>query len=85
MNFLLYGLFGGLGGLARSMLGLWKAISKKKKVRWDYWLITILTSIVIGIFVGLLFAPDYKLALLTGYAGTDIIEGIVKATKIKAK
>ncbi len=76
------GLFGAIGGLARATMGLWKALAHKRKVIWEYWILTVLISLVIGIFLGLLFSPDYKLSLLAGYAGTDILEGVVKATRI---
>ena len=33
---------------------------------------------VIGVFTGIVFNFDPRLSLLSGYAGTDMIEGIYK-------
>ncbi len=70
---------GALGGLTRGVLGLFKAISKKKKILWDYWGITIAIAMIVGSFTGVIFSFDYRMALLAGYAGTDVLEGVYKA------
>lgn len=75
----LAGLLGGFGGAVRATIGLSKSLSVKKKVRWDYWLTTTAIAVVIGVFVGLLIDYDYKVSLLAGYAGTDLIEGLYKS------
>ena len=77
------GLLGGLGGLTRGILGLFKAMSKGKKINWAYWGITICIAIVIGVFTGIIFSFDPRLALLAGYAGTDILEGVYKAFSVE--
>ena len=46
-------------------------------------MITVLVALVIGIFTGLIFNFDYRLSLLAGYAGTDILEGIYKSFKVE--
>lgn len=76
---LLGAILGSIGGLARSSVGISKAIKKKDKLNWRYWGITIITSVIIGIFVGILFGN--KLSLLAGYAGTDLVENMYKITK----
>jgi len=81
--FLLAGVLGGVGGIARSAVGLTKAIAAKRKIVWDYWLVTAGIAVVIGIFTGTLFNFDMRLSLLAGYAGTDIIEGIYKSFKVQ--
>jgi fluoride ion exporter CrcB/FEX len=73
---------GGVGGLTRGFIGLLKALSLKRKILWGYYSITVLVSLIIGIFVGLIFNFDYRLSLLAGYAGTDILEGIYKSFKV---
>ena len=81
LNYILYpGLIGGIGGLIRGTLGVWKSFNrnKNKKFILSYYLITIIIAIIIGIFVGIIFGPDYKIAGLAGYAGTDILENIYK-------
>jgi hypothetical protein len=49
---------------------------------WPYYLITVLVAATIGVFTGIIFNFDYRLSLLAGYAGTDIIEGIYKSFKV---
>lgn len=79
--FIIAGLFGGIGGFARSTVGLLKAMSQRRKIIWQYWLMTVLMAVVIGIFAGMLFSFDLRVSLLAGYAGTDVIEGLYKSLK----
>lgn len=76
-------LLGGIGGLTRGFIGLLKALSLKRKILWGYYVITLLVAVVIGIFTGLIFNFDYRLSLLAGYAGTDILEGIYKSFAVQ--
>jgi len=76
------GALGGIGGLTRGFIGLLKALSLRRKILWNYYLITVVMAIVIGIFIGIIFSFDYRLSLLAGYAGTDILEGIYKSFKV---
>jgi len=82
-NLLLPGMLGGVGGLTRGVVGLMKALSLKRRILWSYYAITITVAIIIGIFVGLIFNFDWRLSLLAGYAGTDIIEGIYKSFAVQ--
>lgn len=75
-------LLGAVGGLTRGFVGLLKALSLKRKILWNYYAITVVVSFIIGIFIGLIFNFDYRLSLLAGYAGTDILEGIYKSFKV---
>jgi len=77
------GILGGVGGVTRGVVGLLKAMSLKRKVIWSYYLITIIIAVIIGIFVGIIFSFDKRLSLLSGYAGTDIIEGIYKSFAVQ--
>ena len=74
---------GATGGLARGVIGLLKALSLRRRILWMYWLITVIIATIIGAFVGIVFDFDYKLSLLAGYAGTDILEGIYKSFKLQ--
>ncbi len=80
---LLSALIGGLGGLVRSAVGLLKAMASKRKILWMYWLITMIISLLIGLFTGIIFSFDYRLSALAGYAGTDLLEGIYKTFKVQ--
>ena len=79
---LLAAILGGTGGLTRGVVGLLKALSLRKRVLWNYYIITVVIALVIGIFVGILFDFDPRLSLLAGYAGTDILEGIYKSFSV---
>ncbi|VVB78088.1 Uncharacterised protein [uncultured archaeon] len=76
-------LLGGVGGLTRGFIGLLKALSLRRKILWGYYSITVVIAFVIGIFTGLIFNFDYRLSLLAGYAGTDILEGIYKSFQVQ--
>ena len=80
---ILAGLLGGVGGLTRGFVGLLKALSLKRKIMWNYYAITVVIAIVIGIFIGIIFDFYYRLSLLAGYAGTDILEGIYKSFAVQ--
>ncbi len=71
-------IFGGIGGAIRGLVGLFKAMSARKKIVWHYFGITCVTAIVIGAFTGTIFSYSPQISLLTGYAGTDVLEGIYK-------
>lgn len=75
-------LLGGVGGLTRGFIGLLKALSLRRRILWGYYAIIVAVAVVIGIFVGIIFNFDYRLSLLAGYAGTDILEGIYKSFKV---
>ena len=76
-------LLGALGGLTRGVIGLLKALSLRRRILWGYYAITVLVAAIIGAFVGIIFNFDYRLSLLAGYAGVDILEGIYKSFKVQ--
>ena len=74
---------GGVGGLTRGFIGLLKALSLRRRILWRYYAITVIVAAVIGAFIGMIFNFDYRLSLLAGYAGTDILEGIYKSFAVQ--
>ena len=74
---------GGIGGLTRGVIGLLKALSLRRRILWKYYAITVVVAAIIGIFVGMIFNFDWRLSLLAGYAGTDILEGIYKSFAVQ--
>jgi len=80
---ILAGLLGGIGGLTRGVVGLLKALALRRKIIWPYYLITVVIAVIIGVFVGIIFDFDNRLSLLSGYAGTDILEGIYKSFAVQ--
>ncbi|MFH1977883.1 MAG: hypothetical protein ABIJ92_00990 [Candidatus Aenigmatarchaeota archaeon] len=75
-------LAGFLGGVIRGLVGISKEIrsspTKKKKLRLDYFVVTLLASGGLGLLVGVFIADDIRFALLAGYAGTDFLENLYK-------
>ena len=69
-------ILGGVGGLTRGLVGLMKALSLRRRILWGYYAITVFIAVILGVFTGIIFSFDYRLSLLAGYAGTDILEGI---------
>ena len=80
---LLPAILGGIGGLTRGVIGLLKALSLRRRILWGYYAITVLVAAIIGVFVGIIFNFDFRLSLLAGYAGTDILEGLYKSFKVQ--
>jgi fluoride ion exporter CrcB/FEX len=83
MNTLMLIIFGLFGGIIRSVVGLFKHKVFTGKERFNskkFWF-TIILSGMIGAFCALLTISDYRIALLAGYAGTDLIQGLYKMTK----
>jgi len=76
-------LLGALGGLTRGVIGLLKALSLRRRILWGYYAITVAVAAIIGAFVGIIFNFDFRLSLLAGYAGVDILEGIYKSFKVQ--
>lgn len=82
MNYLLTSaLFGFFGGFVRGIVGIIKDYRKNKKFKFEpyYFLITLLGSALIGVFTALILSEDYRISLISGYAGIDLIEGLTKA------
>ncbi len=82
-SILLAGLLGGIGGLTRGVVGLLKALSLRRKILWLYYFVTVMIAVIIGVFTGIVFNFDTRLSLLSGYAGTDILEGIYKSFSVQ--
>jgi membrane protease YdiL (CAAX protease family) len=83
----LIGIAGAIWGyLCERMGSIWGAAVSHgiaAAIIWKYYFITLIVSVIIGIFIGIIFNFDYRLSLLAGYAGTDILEGIYKSFAIQ--
>ena len=77
---LLFAGLGLLGGFARALFGLLKAVGRGERVKPWLFGITLVTSLAIGAALGLFMDVDYRLAAVAGYVGTDILESIVKTS-----
>lgn len=83
MEILQLTMFGFFGGAIRSLVGLLKhkVFRGKEKFNGGKFLFTLIASGLIGLFCALLLIDDYRIALLAGYAGTDLIQGIYRITR----
>ena len=73
-------LLGILGGLVRALYGLIKAVGAGVTVHKGYFIITLIISGIIGGILGTVFNIDFRIAALSGYVGTDVLESIFKAS-----
>jgi hypothetical protein len=75
--------FGLFGGIIRSLVGLCKhkVFTGKEKFNNNKFWFSVVISGLIGTFCSLLLIQDFRIALLAGYAGTDLIQGVYKILK----
>ena len=75
--------FGLFGGIIRTLVGLFKhkVFTGKEKFNSKKFWFTLILSGAIGAFCALLLIEDYRLILLAGYAGTDLIQGLYKVIR----
>lgn len=69
------------GGLIRALIGFIKSRKHKEKFKLNKFSISLFIAGLIGAFCALLTVEDYRIVLLAGYAGTDLIHGIYKLRK----
>ncbi len=82
LSVLLIFIAGFLGGVIRGLVGITKYVnatpSKKRKVRREWIVLSLLSSGGMGLLAGVFIANDVKFALVAGYAGTDFVESMFK-------
>ena len=74
-------LAGGLGGLVRGILGIYKSYSANpQNFKFDakYLAVTLFVSMIVGQLAGVVFNGDWHSSLLAGYAGSDFLESLYK-------
>lgn len=71
---------GVVGGSLRGVLGIAKSLVTKQEEKINYsWLfVTIAVAVAIGIIAASLMEGDFRISLLAGYAGSDLLEGLFK-------
>lgn len=67
---------GVLGGLVRALYGLLKAVNEGIIVNKGHFIVTLIASGFIGGILGSFFTIDIKIAALSGYVGTDMLENV---------
>jgi hypothetical protein len=73
-------LAGAFGGILRGVLGISKDLVTKKDVtiNWLWFGVTVLIAAILGMIAASFFADDFRIALLGGYSGSDLVDGIMK-------
>ena len=83
INILLGGLF---GGVLRGLLGISKTLVTKKEeaINYQWFFLNLAVAAVIGLLAATMMVGDFRVAILAGYAGSDLLEGLFKL-KFKEK
>lgn len=74
-------LAGGAGGLVRALVGIAKGKEFSPdtfKFQWKYFAFSIIVSIITGQMAGLIMNADWRMSLLAGYAGSDLLDSFYK-------
>lgn len=80
-------ILGGLvGGSLRGLMGIAKSLILKKdeQINYGWFFVSVCIAIVIGIIAASFMGGGFEIALLSGYAGSDLLESLVKL-KFKEK
>jgi len=77
ISILLGGLF---GGVLRGLLGISKTLVTKKEesINYQWFFLNITVAAVIGLLAATMMGGDFRIALLAGYAGSDLLESLFK-------
>ena len=76
--FILNILYGVFGGAIRGFVGVSKAIKGKKKIQPLRLVVTVLIAAVVGGVASAIADGDWRVGLLAGYAGSDLLEALYK-------
>ena len=72
-----------VGGLIRGAVGISKNVwGNKKQFEISKVILTLLIASVVGGLASVLVGGDWRLSLLMGYAGSDLLEGLYKSNLI---
>ncbi|MBU1117835.1 hypothetical protein KKD37_02625 [Patescibacteria group bacterium] len=74
-------IIGGLvGGALRGIMGIAKTLVTKQEEAINYgWLmVSIFVAMIIGVIAATFMGEGFEVALLAGYAGSDLLEGLFK-------
>ena len=77
---------GMIGGALRGIVGIAKSLILKKdeQINYGWFFVSIAVAIAIGVIAAGFMGGGFEVALLSGYAGTDLLESLVKL-KFKEK
>jgi hypothetical protein len=69
---------GVVGGIARAIVGLLKALLDRRTIDFRAWGLTLAVNVVIGVFVGAILRFNLTLAAVAGYAGFDLADAMAR-------
>jgi fluoride ion exporter CrcB/FEX len=75
-----------VGGALRGVMGIAKTLVTKKedKINYGWFFVSIAVAMAIGVIAATFMGGGFEVALLAGYAGSDVLEGLFKL-KFKEK
>jgi hypothetical protein len=77
-------LFGLAGGFVRGLVGFQKdRVLRNGKFRTVYFMVTVITSAIVGAAAGALIGQSWQISFLAGYAGTDLIENLYRMKLVR--
>jgi hypothetical protein len=73
-------LAGAIGGILRGVLGIAKDLITKKEltINWVWFGVTVAIAAILGMIMASFFINDWRVAVLGGYSGSDVVDGIMK-------
>lgn len=74
-------ILGGLiGGALRGIMGIAKSLILKKdeEINYGWFFVSVAVAMTIGIIAASFMGGGFEIALLSGYAGSDLLESLVK-------
>ena len=76
---------GAIGGLVRGLIGVSKHVVRDKEP-FDLFrlLFSVLLAMLVGSVAGLLAEGDWRVALLAGFTGSDVLESLSKTRLLKS-
>jgi len=80
-------IFGGLlGGDLRGIMGIAKSLilKKEEQINYGWFFVSVAIAMAIGVIAASFMGGEFEVALLSGYAGSDLLESLVKL-KFKEK
>jgi hypothetical protein len=79
-----FAIAGCLGGITKSLIGIFKAKTRKEKIKIGYILRTLKFSIISGTIIGAFVGygvSSFLVGYLAGYIGSDTLEGFYRSFK----
>lgn len=80
-------ILGGLmGGALRGIMGIAKSLilKKEEQINYGWFFVSVAVAMCIGVIAAGFMGGGFEVALLSGYAGSDLLESLVKL-KFKEK